>query len=239
MKSTLSVYVLSFSFLLISTQGVFGQDKVSGGSGSFFLGSKLYHVESYEFFLEKGVENLNNNLISIGGGGYHLYKNLMLGGQGFYQAGKNRDVTLGGPQQDSQNYTYSLSGGGGYLTLGYVIHSTSSVLVFPQMGIGYESLGLEKILNGNRTLNRREALSSEYYWSSPMLDFSTGVDWFPLNKKGLKVGVRIGYKFSIQRDNKWTHSGGEFVGSNLPKNNLNGVYFNLAVGGGWMNFDNK
>mgnify|MGYP006423378071 CR=1 FL=1 len=231
MRPTFSFFVLTFALLIVTTQSGFGQDKISGGSGGFHIGSKFYNTQNYSYFLEDGVADLNNNLLSIGGEGYMVYKNFMIGGRGFYQGGESRDVAVGSPLQDSRNYTYSLNGGGGYLTLGYAAYSKNDLLIFPQLGIGIESLSLEKSLNETVVFEPQESLSAEYSWSSPMLDIGIGADWFPF-KNGTKIGLRLGYTISLQRNSNWSHSGGEFIKSDLPENNLNGFYVNLVIGGG-------
>ena len=231
MKIYLSNILMTLAFVFICFQSGFTQSTISGGSGGFHFGPKFYNTSNFNYFLEDGVADLNNNLLSFGGGGYMVHKNFMIGGRGFYQGGESRDVAVGSPLQDSRNYTYSLNGGGGYLTFGYSAYSKNNLLIFPQLGIGIESLSLEKSLNETVVFEPRESLSTEYSWSSPMLDIGFAADWFPF-KHGTKIGLRLGYTISLQRNSNWSHSGGEFISSDLPENNLDGFYVNLVIGGG-------
>lgn len=221
----------TFLIMLISIPSM-AQDKVSGGSGGFHIGFKQYSTSNYSYFLEDGVTDLDDNILTIGGGGYHIIKNWMIGGYGFYRGGESRDVPFFSPGGGGQEFNYALNGGGGYLTLGYVAFHTDKLLVFPQLGIGLESLTLNKTLNEDITFQPDDFLSTDYSWSSPMLDIGAGVDFFPL--KGLKVGLRAGYNFSLQKDNDWKHRGGDLLGTNLPENDLDGFYIHLTLGGGWI-----
>lgn len=234
MRTIRFTIVFTLALVVAVTQSGFTQDKISGGAGGFHIGSKFYNTQNYSFFLDDGVADLDDNLRSIGGGGYIIYKNFMLGGRGFYQGGESRDVTFVDPFEGSTIYTYSVGGGGGYLNLGYVVHSAKDLLVFPQLGLGYEALVLEKALNEATSFDPGEALSTEYRWGSPMLDIAAGIDWFPFENYGAKVGLRIGYTISMQRNTDWSHSGGDFVSSTLPTNNLDGFYLNISIGGGWF-----
>jgi len=219
-----------FIFGLLLTQVVLAQEKLHGGSGGFYLGGKQYNTNSYNYYLADGVDGLQNNLVTIGGGGYTILNNWMLGGYGFYRGGERKDVSYFSPT-GGQDITYSLNGGGGYLTLGYVVFHTDRLIVFPQAGLGLESLGLSKTLNEDVTFRANDNLSAEYSWSSPMLDLGAGIDLFP-TKKGLKIGLRAGYNLSLQNNNDWRHAGGELISSDLPENDLDGFYINLIVGGG-------
>ena len=220
--------IIGSALIAVSAQA---QDNLSGGSGGFTVGFKQYNPDAYNHFLEDEAGNISENLITIGGGGYGLYKNWIVGGYGFFRGGENQDAQLSTPGGNTR-YDYSLRGGGGYFTVGYALFSSESVLVFPRLGVGYEALSLEKSVDRDVAYEDNQLLSSDYTWASPMLDIGIGTDFFPSDKYGLKVGLRVGYQVSTSRGNNWIHEGGEITGAELPDNNLDGFYINLTIGGG-------
>lgn len=216
--------------LLMATLSTNAQTKLNGGSGGLYIGGKGYDVSKYEHFLGEGINDLNDNLFTLGGGGYHIFNNLLIGGYGFYRQGDSEEVSLynfnGG-----ENFEYALRGGGGYFTVGYVVFQKSNkVIAFPQLGLGFESLSLNKNTIKDVVILDGQLLSTEYSWNSPMLDLGLGIDFYFL--KYFKVGVRTGYNLSLQNNDDWQHRGADFRGTGLPENNLDGFYFNLVFGGG-------
>lgn len=218
--------------LAISTFAI-AQDKVFGGSGSFYLGVKSYDTENYQFFMPEDAPPLDNGFITIGGGGYMLYSNWLIGGYGVFRTGDRQNLAIG-TGTGNQNYDYKLNGGGGYLNLGYVLFYGSSWIFFPQIGFGVESMSLEKSLTDDADFAVQQNLSAKYTWNSPMLELALGFDFFPLGSSRIKFGLRAGYHLSLNQDNEWHHEGGDYTGPDLPENYLNGFFVNLAIGGGFF-----
>lgn len=228
-----SAFLIIVSILLINPGMLLSQSKVNGGSGGFHFGGKLYDTEAFNYFNSLNNQTFSNNLITVGGGGYFIFNNFMIGGYGFYRGGEKKDVLLENPFEDYQQFNLSINGGGGYLTLGYVVFATEKTIAFPQLGIGFEALAYHQSIDEDIMVSNSEFSSSEYAWRSPMLDLGFGVDTFPFDN-GLKVGLRVGYNLSLGQDNDWWHQGGEILNTDLPDNDLNGFYLNLVVGGGYF-----
>lgn len=226
---------LTIGFIMIISN-CFSQIKVNGGSGGFYFGGKSYDTKAYNYFNLQGNQPFDDDLFTVGGGGYKIINNFMIGGYGFFRGGESRDISLGTPLNDFQNFNYTIAGGGGYITLGYVVYSSNRILVFPQLGIGGESLALTRSIDEDITIDNDEFTYAEYSWGSPMLDLGVGFDIFPF-EKGFKLGVRAGYNLSLSEDNDWKHTGGDIVNNDLPENDLNGFYLHLVIGGG--NFSKK
>jgi hypothetical protein len=226
-------HIIKISLLIGFTLTIYNsaaQEKINGGSGGFMIGGKQYNTSSYNHFMSDGVDDLMNNLIRIGGGGYGIFNNWIVGGYGFYQGGDNKSTSWPGTT-GQQQINYSLEGGGGYLTLGYVAFKKDNLLLFPKTGIGLESLSLNKVQKEDLSFQSDEYYSSEYTWNSLMLDLGVGLDWFPF-ENGMKLGLRAGYNLSLSRDADWKHSGGDFTNDQLPENDLDGFYLQLLIGGG-------
>lgn len=225
--------IILLSILLTNPLALLAQSKVNGGSGGFHFGGKLYDTEAFNYFNSLNNQTFSDNLVTVGGGGYFILNNFMIGGYGFFRGGENNDFSLGTPFNDYQRFNLSIDGGGGYLTLGYVVFATDKTIAFPQLGIGLEALSYNQTIDEDITINNGEFTSSEYTWRSPMIDLGFGVDTFPFDN-GLKVGLRVGYNLSLGQDSDWWHRGGEILNPDLPGNNLNGFYLNLVVGGGYF-----
>ena len=114
------------------------QDKVVGGAGGFMLGFKTQHTSAFQYFVNENGPQLSNHLIQIGGEGYGLIKNWVIGGGGYHNTGD---------QKISGSEAYQVDGGGGYINVGYVVFNASDLLVFPLLGLGIDALGVEKRVN--------------------------------------------------------------------------------------------
>ncbi len=222
----------SFSLLIISlliTHLASAQEKVFGASGGFHLGLKSYDTENYQFFMPDDAAILDNGLVTLGGDGYVIFRNWLVGGSGFYSSGDRQNLSV-----NAQSYEYKIKGGSGYLNLGYVMFHGSSWFFFPQAGIGIESLSLVKTLDESTDFSVQDNFSARYNYNSPMLQIGFGFDFFPLGTSMTKFGIRAGYQLSLQQDNEWQHAGGGITGQDLPENNLNGFFVNLVIGGGYF-----
>jgi hypothetical protein len=198
------------------------QDRLRGGSGGFMIGFKTFNSSAYQFFIPEGGPVLGDHLIQIGGEGYGLYNRWVIGGGGYYH---------GGDRQEDGNLAYEIHGGGGYFNLGYVLYYNEQFLVFPLLGLGADAVGINRRIEEDIAFDPDRFLEANYFTVTPTLDVGAGVDWFP-GKKGLKLGLRAGYNFSLARGNDWRHYGGEITNPDLPNNDLDGLYVRLTVGGG-------
>ena len=216
--------------LLIITTPIFAQ--LNGGSGGFHIGFKRASMDSYNYFTPENLDGFENNLTRVGGGGYWVINNVVIGGSGFSIRGDVKNTSLTTPI--AGNYEYALKGGGGYLNVGYVVYGSPFFLVFPMVGFGFEGVSMIKSFDEDIMFQEGNLLSSEYSWSSPMLDIGLGIDFFPFPDYGVKMGFRIGYNLSLSNTSEWYYQGGEVLNDDLPDHDLNGLYLTFVIGGGWV-----
>ena len=220
-----------FTILIIATlivHSACAQEKVYGLSGGLLLGLKSYDTENYQFFMPDDAAILDNGLVTLGGDGYIIFKNWLIGGSGFYRSGDSQNLSV-----DGQAYHYKIKGGSGYFNLGYVLFHGSSWIFFPQASFGIESLSLVKTLDESIDFTVQDNFSARYTYNTPMLEIAFGFDFFPLGTSMTKFGIRAGYQLSLEQNNEWQHAGGNFSGPDLPENNLNGFFVDLVIGGGY------
>ncbi len=217
--SSLSIFLLALFFIAGNAQA---QDRLRGGSGGFTVGFKSYSTSAHQFFIPDGGPAIGDNIIQFGGEGYGLLNRWVIGGSGYMSRGD---------EIEENNLQYQIHGGGGFLNVGYVVHHTQELLVFPLLGIGVDALGISRRVEEDIAFEPDRFLEANYFIVRPSLELGAGVDWFP-GKNGLKLGIRTGYNVTLSRGNEWRHYGGEITNPNLPDNDLDGFYIRLTIGGG-------
>lgn len=219
--------LMSVLFLLCSTS-LYAQ-KTWGGSGGFRIGYMNIDASGFQQFLPEGAPSLSNNYLLIGGEGYGIFNRFLLGGSGFGLTGDQVTFTQGGEPE----IRATLGGGAGFFNLGYTIISNTNWMVFPMLGIGGGGVGMN--LSPRQDISRDQIQKGDFVETnvgqgSFMLDFMVGADFFPFQGgQGLKVGVRAGYIWAVNRGD-WSYSGGAVTGAN--NDGISGFHFSLTIGGG-------
>ena len=223
MKFTLAQGIKIVWLICLFPASLIAQDKLTGGAGGFTVGGTTHDVSALNTFLPESVGSLNDNSFQIGGEGYGVYQNWLLGASGYYTQGDRKE---------SAGRAYTVNGGAAFLNFGYVVVQQDKFIAYPKIGIGYASLGVEEKVDGQVTYPNEQLLAAEYNMRSPILDLGAGLDFFPFEKDGysLMLGLRAGYKLALG-DGEWFHSGGELVGDDLPEFEMDGFYLSLTLGG--------
>ena len=199
------------------------QEKLNGGAGGFTIGGTTHDMSALNTFLPESLGDFNDNSLQIGGGGYFVYQNWMLGASGYYNQGDSKE---------NGDLSYQINGGAAFVNFGYVAIQQDKFIAYPKVGIGFSSLGVEENVDGQVTYPNEQLLAAEYNMRSPILDLGAGLDFFPFQKDGynLMLGLRAGYKLALG-DGEWFHNGGELVGEDLPDFEMDGFYLSLTIGG--------
>ncbi len=228
MKFTFTQRIKLVWLICLLPTSLMAQDKLTGGAGGFTVGGTMHDVSALNTFLPESLGSLNDNSFQIGGEGYGVYQNWMLGASGYYTQGDRKE---------SAGMSYMVNGGAAFINFGYVAVQQEKFIAYPRIGIGYASLGVEEQVDGQVQYPNDQLLEADYDQRSPLLDLGAGLDFLPFEKEGysLMLGLRAGYKVALN-DGEWFHSGGELVGEDLPEFEMDGFYLSLTLGGaGFMN----
>jgi len=227
--------MLAWGSALIYAQGTEAKEadtkKVKGGGGGgFMVGVSQFDLNTLNDKLKaKGFEDLGDNQIFFGGGGYGIINGkILLGGEG---GGFSKDVA-------SSTQKASLSGGYGFFDIGYVIFSKSGFNLFPLLGIGGGGFSLriverapsptfDEILDNPK----REANIST---GSFLFNFALGLDYLLAlgedkeGRGGLLLGIRAGYIFDPTKAD-WKMTDQDVLKG--PDIRFTGPYVHLVLGG--------
>lgn len=200
------------------------------GSGSFNIGYANLSNSDFQKFLPEGFGQLSESYLLLGGEGYALKGNFLMGGSGQAIIGKD---------ESNNNLKTEVSGGMGFLNLGYAIINNEKLKIFPMLGIG--GGGMELRISEDTDLSLTNIIEEPgreitLEVANFILDFSVGLDYIPTlymakNGKeggGFKTGIRVGYLLGFNNDN-WEYGGGDIKGA--PDFSLNSFYVKLVIGG--------
>lgn len=223
------VAMVTLLFLLSGFSASMAQDLRMGGSGGFYMGYKTMDVDGFNQFAPTG-SSFGNDVIQIGGDGYFVLNNFILGGGGHYNRGDRFSSSLNG-----NDYTFELDGGGGFFQVGYIVFERNNLYVFPLAGLSFEAMGLTQAFAGDLTLEDPSNLNLDNSASissfNSLIDLGIGADLFPGNK-GFKIGLRLGYNIGLDREATWRHPGGEFTNNFDDNLSQDGFYARITLGGG-------
>jgi opacity protein-like surface antigen len=215
----LSLLILSIA-MSASTQ----TERIHGGAGHFRFGYSNYNMSAMNNWLTDNYPTLKNNFISVGGSGYAIINNVIIGGEGYGSVGS----TL---SRDTNSISPTI--GAGMLNVGYIMYRRNHLLIYPFIGFGgaASSFKFKEVVGPNGMINKVK--DEEYSLSSnhTMLSISIGADKFIVSGKevgGFSVGCRIGYVYALQNTN-WKKKDTEINGPNL---NISGFYITIGIGGG-------
>lgn len=210
-------------FLIVLPFSLLAQDKLTGGGGGFSIGGTTHDMSALNTFLPENLGSFDDNSLQIGGGGYGVYQNWMLGASGYYSQGDRKE---------GDGLAYRVNGGAAFAHLGYVALQQQKFIAYPRIGIGFASLGVDEQVDGQVDYPADQLLAAEYELRAPVLDLGAGLDFFPFQKEGygLMLGLRAGYKLTLG-EGQWYHNGGELVGEALPAFDMDGFYLSLTLGG--------
>lgn len=201
-----------------------------GGIGFFSAGYQMIDIKRLNEKLRiNGFPEYENRFAAMGGGGYGVVRNLVLGGEGY---------GLVVSDKSNQNYYTSLTAGYGLFNVGYVAYSKQGLTVFPVLGFGGGGIDL--------TITKDGLVSFDDVMSNPKtgstlsvggLMFNIGLNAVynmnfsqnESNSSGFVIGASLGYTHFLQLGN-WTVFDREV--SNGPSVGISGLYFKIMIGGG-------
>jgi len=216
---SLVIFISVFVFALANSQ-----DHFYGGLGYFNAGVNFLNFDKLNKVLsDNGLAQFGNGVVSLGGGGFFIVNNVMIGGEGF---------SFLSQKKDKENYRSIISGGAGFFKLGYILHQRNNFQIYPMIGIGGGGLDLKVIdkteRNFNNAISERKDFNASF--SALVFDVSVGAD-LKLGKYGYFIlGVKTGYLFSPVVG-KWK-AGNEVDLKEGPEQGINGFYLKVSIGGG-------
>ncbi|UCG00088.1 MAG: hypothetical protein JSV89_11235 [Spirochaetaceae bacterium] len=146
--------------LFISSNPIYAQERDSTAGRKGGMG---YFIGGVGWMLESGSSSI---VYSTGGGGHSITNKWILGGEGHSSFGPEN------------------AGGYGFLNVGYALLATSSIIVYPLLGLG----------GGAMTREASPTVSK-----CALLNPSLGVDYLiPIKgRSGILLGLRGGYTFTV------------------------------------------
>jgi hypothetical protein len=205
------------------------------GKGYLLLGGGVLDIHKLNDGLSaNGYSKFSDNSFSIGGGGQGVFRQLIIGGEGFAFITDNFEAVKSG-----KPYKTSLTGGCGFFNLGYTVFRKNSLSIYPLFGIG----GGGYFLN----ITDRTAASFDDVLTNPgrssrlnsgafLLSASLGADYIISPRQemrdgkrgGLLLGFRFGYIVAPVKSN-WNLDNLEVFGG--PKTGITGPFFHFMIGG--------
>ena len=208
--------------------------KPYGGVGFFSVGGMILdHRGMNDAFAAHGRPELPSTLLTFGGEGYFRVNRVLIGFEGFGALPRSAS---------SATHETSVSGGGGFFDVGYIVTSWENLAVFPILGIGGGGMSYN--------LARRAPASFDQVLDDPargatlstggfMGQLALGIDYYMFGKGtspkevgGGVVGLRIGYATQLLPRGNWSLFGAEVDGG--PKVGFGGPFLRLVIGGGGM-----
>ncbi len=204
------------------------------GRSYFIFGINRVKLNQFNRVLnDTGYPKFSDSLTSIGGAGWGMEKRLVLGGEGYYLKGQERNI---------EGYTLSLAGGAGFFNIGYLLFSGSHLNLYPVVGIGGGRLSFD--ITGEQTETFDNILhdpgkSVSLKTGGFLLNFSLTVDYLvPVfegidelgEETGLAVGLRVGYVFDPTPGDWTANKIANITGG--PELGITGPYIQLLLGPG-------
>lgn len=206
-----------------------GPKRTSGIMGYFSFGGHQNDIsELNEMLFAASQPDFNANGLSMGGGGYLIRKNFIIGGEG---------QTFLTKRAENDSSWASLEGGEGLFRLGYLLLSKPKFFLYPAVGVG--GMNYTLTLQPKDSLPAFQQLAQDPRYmtritaKSLILDFSLNFNLFVIgdgnNGGGLSLGLTGGYTLS-PTDVTWKL--GESDLPSPPANTFTGPYVRLNVTGG-------
>lgn len=221
--------VLAIAFTIAQVQKTAGAELKAA---RFFLmsGKSKVDMNVLHSRLESlGLSKPSDSHTTLGVGGYGLFKDWLVGGE--IHALLEREARVG-------IYQAAVSGGYGFLNLGYLVYSPGGLNVYPLLGIGGGQIRLkiDQLLNipDAQPLDNRKA-RTELSSVSFLVNLGFGMDYllklreYQKGEAGLVLGLRAGYIFAPYNEG-WEMAGIEVFDN--PHIGIKGPYIHLMIGGG-------
>ena len=222
-------FVLSAA-LFTNTWATERKEPARSGAGYATMGVTTFDLSEFNQRLEgQGYPTFPSQFIILGGGGYWQKNKMIFGGEG---------MAVVQPAKTHGTEKSRLSGGMGFVKLGYAFVQKNRLVVFPYLGLGgggltysrYSTVSadFDDVLNGRslmvetryRTFLIRVALQGEYRFWKPRQGNRNG---------GMLVGFQLGYTFPVA-SGSWRFDETDVL--NGPAIPFSGPFFTILFGGG-------
>lgn len=206
-----------------------GQTRSGGGIGYFMIGPGLMDWKALNSEFSAAYPALDNSNIEMGGGGFAVISNFIIGGEG----GGYTEETV-----KNETYKVTTSGEFGMFKVGYMVYNRKSISLYPMIGYGGKDVYIK--INEDYNINWDDVVedpkrATKLEMSSAILDLGVGFNYFVLgggNEKGyggFSVGLRTGYQINFE-NNDWKYDNGDVY--NAPDFDMSHFYVRLTIGGG-------
>jgi hypothetical protein len=228
----LTTVIIIDLFTVNVIQSYEGDTGERGDRAYFMFGGSKIDLKTLNARLEsKGYPTFSDNFFSLGGGGYKIINWVVIGGEGHGFLGRETLTTTG-------NYKVSLSGGYGFLNVGYLVYSLENLNVYPLLGFGKGKMRLKFVERGVPSFN--EVLedprrSTEFSTGGFLVNAALGADGLlklrenEKGKGGFVIGLCAGYTFTPVKGD-WVVEGMDI--SDGPLIGITGPYVRVMLGGG-------
>lgn len=205
-------------FLFLIPVFTFAQSSFYGGAGHFSAGTIYLNMSTVNNYISKqALPEFSGNCLTIGGGGFAVINNFIIGGEG---------CAISASRVGNSSGSAEFGTGMGLFSFGYAIPSYSRMLIYPLGGIGWGGSSLKINLNEQKT---------EYNAGKFFFDAGIRADFFMIGgrgsdaKGGFKAGIALGYLFNPQAQ-PWQDKDKNYT--SIPNTFTNGFYVKLQLGGG-------
>jgi hypothetical protein len=221
----------SVILLLLSAGFSYSQEESHGmGGGGFIAGYANFDASPLHAFVTDEIGSFTNHHLVMGGTGFGINGKLVIGGTGY--------AIMGG-EIITETLRINLNGGFGTFDLGYLMINEEQVKLFPKIGIGAGSYGLDitntgTISSDDIAADPGQAISiGRPYFVG---DFSLNLIFLPLvaydpsenTHGGLMSGLQIGVTGGIPTEG-WSYQGGAINGG--PEMDMFVLYARIVIGG--------
>jgi hypothetical protein len=203
------------------------------GGAAFFMGGGIFTNQKpiNDAFAARGYPQVSSSLVTLGSGGYFRINRLLLGGEGYWTVKRS---------SSSPTFDTSVSGGMGFLDVGYIVGRWGNLALFPMLALGGGGITYTVVPKGSGSFDqvldtptRGASLTTGGFIGQLMIgtDYLFNSSTKPDEVRGPLLGVRIGYALPL------THGGWSLFGSNVdggPSVSLGGPFVRLVFGGGGM-----
>ncbi len=196
-----------FSFLIFCVTIMSSSLYASGGFGGFYISYITFDMDALNTKLaEYDYPGFDKGIIGLGGGGFAIIDNLLIGGEGF-----GGNITA-----ESATHKLTCSCSGGFFDIGYGIPLFNRIQFFGIIGIGGSGATIQFYPQNADvafdSLLVNPARESAISYSTFSLNLSTGIQIFNLGSNFVHGLIRGGYILNVTGPDWKLRGGNELFG---------------------------
>jgi hypothetical protein len=200
------------------------------GTFSVNFGYGNMDVSNLQGFVPQTYRVFNNDQFALGVSAHIIVNRYVMGINGF---------GIKGDRIKNDSTVTSLGGNKRTIELGYVLLEKKNLSIYPMIGIGMVSYGVNIVKNKNVSVGEillDPGQGIDVFMENFVADLSLNLNLYPvlvLNKNkqrigGVLTGLRIGYLYSLP-NSIWFSQGGDVLGG--PNFGMNMFYLKIKAGG--------